>query len=275
MPNISKYRVYDTDRDYSFIERLMGVPQAESRANSLQADNQWQNGDLARWRFNKYHTGYEVQVPDDSFRPGKQLLWRRTFDPKWKNSQAPAYQQWLKSPIKQQSNPPRNTSESFKTVPAPANQKTASYTCFKKQADYIDFVDNLAGSGFSDRKAQYVNLKSTLDDIAAGTIGAEQGTPAKQLWLRRWDTDEMEAPITYDDWKRRVARAIKGKSKEELDELLYNLGAFYAQTGKDQLTFPRKDFHADPDSFVGTVYKWQTYPTNISKTLIDWRNSKK
>ena len=145
----------------------------------------------------------------------------------------------------------------------------------QKRADYIDFVESLSSSPrTSDRDAQYKNLTKTLDDIASGAIGAEKGTPAKQLWLRRWDTDEMEAPITYDDWKRRVARAIRGKSKEELDELLYNLGAFYAQTGKDQLTFPRKDFHANPDSFVGTVYKWQPYPQNINDILIACRNSR-
>ena len=144
-----------------------------------------------------------------------------------------------------------------------------------KRADYIDFVEDFTSSPRSyDRVAQYKNIKKTLDDVASGAIGAEIGTPAKQLWLRRWDTDELEAPITYEDWKKRVARAIKGKNKEDLDELLYNLGAVYAQTGKDNLTWPRKDFHADPDSFVGTVYKWQPYPSNIQQILIDWRNKR-
>ena len=150
-----------------------------------------------------------------------------------------------------------------------------TYTDFKKRADYIDFVENIDPSYSSDRSERYSKLKETLDRLTAGKAGTEVGTPAKQLWLRRWDTDEMEAPITYTDWKRRVAKAIKGKNKEALDDLLYNLGAFYAHTGKDQLTFPKNDFHADPDSFVGTVYKWQPYPNNISQVLINWRNSKK
>lgn len=149
-----------------------------------------------------------------------------------------------------------------------------NYIDMTKQADYIGFVDDVTQGAESNYDERYAKLKRALDSLAAGATGDERGAKAK-LWLRRWDTDEMDAPITYGEWKQRVAKAIKNKSKEEIDDLLYNLGAFYAQTGKDKLTFPRKDYHADPDSFVGTVYKWQTYPDNIQRTLIDWRNSGK
>lgn len=141
------------------------------------------------------------------------------------------------------------------------------YIDFIKKADYIGFVE--PGHTW-DRTQAYKKLKSALDNIVKGSTS----TPAKQLWLRKWDTDEHEAPVTYTDWKSAVVKAMKSQNKADLDELLYNIGPFYAQTGEDSLGFPHKDYHADPDNFIGTVYKNKQLPPNISEIIESWRKSK-
>ena len=133
------------DKKYTWLEKLVGLPSADQRAENSAVDTRAARSNYERWKYNHYLQGNEVRLPDNPL-TAKSIQKRPVFAPGYSNADTPAYKTWIDVPVKAQNIQP--ISESFNAMPN-NNTKTASYSDFKKEAGIGD-VASWAGNKLKD-----------------------------------------------------------------------------------------------------------------------------